>query len=181
MDTRHRNNLKIISALLLIVTVAATVSCKTRRSNSATVGATATEGTTGALHPDSIFAAIERSPCFGRCPVFKATIYNNGKAVYIGRTSVSKLGMFTASVTADQLKSLSQKATELRLDTLQNQYVNEHLADFPSHQIKILTGNILKSVYVMDTDPPSSIIEFEKTLEELLDQLTWTKVSQKDE
>lgn len=181
MVTRHRNNWSLFAALFLVI-VAVGVSCKTRKSDSATVGATATvQNTTGASHPDSVFAYIERSPCFGRCPVFKATIYNNRKAVYEGRANVSKSGTFTATVTADQLKSLSQKAAELKLDTLQNEYVNKHLADYPSHSFKILTGNNLKSVRVMDTNPPATIIQFEKTLEELLDQLTWTRTNQKDE
>jgi hypothetical protein len=141
-------------------------SCKTH---------TASTTLTGAQHPDSIFASIERSPCFGRCPVFTAVIYNNGKAVYEGRTGVTRLGRFTGTASGEQMKLLEEKAAELSIDTLSNEYVNEHLADFPSHRMSILIKGNLKTVYVMETDPPSVIPDFESFLEKILDQVEWTK------
>jgi Domain of unknown function (DUF6438) len=159
---------------ITIVVFASLFACKARQSvkeNSAN----------GNLHPDSVFTSIERSPCFGKCPVFKAVILNSGKAVYEGRSSVKKLGMFTGLVSEAQIKLLQQKAMDLKMDTLLAEYVNPHLADFPSHKVSFLIKGELKSIYIMSTDPPLPVTEYEQLLEETLDQVNWTKMEPEQE
>ncbi len=89
--------------------------------------------------------------------------------------------MFTGNVSEAQIKLLQQKAINLKMDTLQAEYVNPHLADFPSHKVSFLMKGELKGVYVMSTDPPSAITEYEQLLEETLDLVNWTKMEPKNE
>lgn len=149
----------------MLFVFAAFLSCKTGSKTAATE--------TGAMHPDSVFATLERSPCFGRCPSFNATIYNNGKAVYQGHSSVNKLGKWTGTVTTEQMKTLTAKAIEIRLDTLNDSYVNKYLVDFPGHGVSILMNGKLKKIEVMETEVPVSIHTFENLVEEILNQVDW--------
>ena len=130
---------------------------------------------TGVFHPDSIFATLERQPCFGRCPAFYVTIYNSGKAVYEGHSTVEKLGRWNGTLTKDQMKQITDKAAEFHLDTLQNEYVNKYLVDFPGHSFSVILNGSLKRVTVMETQLPEIIYTFEKHMEEIISQVSWTK------
>jgi len=41
---------------------------------------------------------LERSGCFGHCPVYKLTLRDDGSATYIGYSSVPKIGTFVAQI-----------------------------------------------------------------------------------
>ena len=84
--------------------------------------------------------------------------------------------MFTGNVSVAQIKLLQEKAIELKMDSLQAEYINPHLADFPSHKVSFLIKGEQKSVYIMSTDPPSAVTEYEQLLEETLDLVNWTKM-----
>jgi hypothetical protein len=162
--------LKCLNNLLRIVIVAfvmIAVSCHSRIYNASA---------SGANHPDSVFASLQRAPCFGRCPAFTAVIYNNGTATYEGRSSVGRQGFYKGNIGTAEMKAILKSAEDLKIDTLQDEYINRQLADFPSHGFSILINGKLKQVYVSDTDPPSVINEFEKILEETIEKIPWTKV-----
>ena len=44
-------------------------------------------------------AAIEKSPCFGKCPVYTMQIFKDGKVLYEGRMNTKKLGTFQKNIT----------------------------------------------------------------------------------
>jgi hypothetical protein len=157
---------------IVLFAAIAIASCKTGSNTTATGGA---------LHPDSIFATLERQPCFGHCPAFYATIYNNGKAVYEGHSTVTKLGKWTGKLTADQMRQLSDKAIEFRLDTLGDDYINKNLVDFPGHSVSILMNGRLKKISVMETQIPQAILTYENFMEDILNQVEWKKEEPKKE
>jgi hypothetical protein len=135
---------------------------------------------TGYNHPDSLFASIERSPCFGRCPVYKAIIYNNGKATYEGRSSVVRQGLYHGTATSEQLEILRNSAESLRLDTLGNEYVQSALTDFPAQKLSIVVKGTLKNIFIRHTEPPGAIMQFEKLLDEEIEKIQWEKVADTD-
>jgi hypothetical protein len=164
-------DIKCRNKIFVLILLSAFVACKPSMQ---------TAGSSPAEHPDSVFASLKRSPCFGRCPAFTAVIYNNGKAEYEGRSSAVRQGLYRSVMSETQMKAIQKAASDMRLDTLNEKYINEHLADFPPHSFSILINGSLKHVYVMDTDPPSSIEQFEKLLESEIEKLDWKKVEQTD-
>ena len=44
---------------------------------------------------DSLFVTLERTPCFGKCPVYTVSIYNKGFVRFIGKKDVEPLGSNT--------------------------------------------------------------------------------------
>ena len=43
-----------------------------------------------------------KNPCFGKCPMYALTLYNNGDAEYVGRANVEKLGTYTKKIETEK-------------------------------------------------------------------------------
>jgi hypothetical protein len=56
-------------------------------------------------------ATIERTPCFGTCPVYQVSIFGDGTVRFVGKQDVKQQGTATASVSREAVDSL---VTELR-------------------------------------------------------------------
>ncbi len=50
--------------------------------------------------------AIERAGCFGRCPVYFATISADGQITYKGEKFVDKIGTYTGHISTVEFKKL---------------------------------------------------------------------------
>jgi Domain of unknown function (DUF6438) len=60
--------------------------------------------------PRYMIVQIERTSCFGKCPAYKARIWNDGVAEYEGKNHVPNIGKFTAMASAETIKTLQQSA-----------------------------------------------------------------------
>jgi hypothetical protein len=49
---------------------------------------------------------LERTPCFGTCPSYKLTIYDDGKVEYEGREYVKRKGKAEGQITKAELEKL---------------------------------------------------------------------------
>ena len=124
---------------------------------------------------DSLFASIKRTPCYGRCPIYEAKIYNSGFVVYEGKRFVDKEGVFTTKLDSDQLSQISQKASELRFFELNDEY-DSPVTDFPTTYTSIKNGNITKMVKNR-VGGPENLKALESFLDEMLNSASWTKKS----
>jgi hypothetical protein len=118
---------------------------------------------------DSIYASIKRTPCYGRCPIYEATIYKSGLVIYNGNRFVERLGKHKARLTKNQLSQIADKADAVRYFELENNY------DSPAITVLKVAG---KSKEVKNrVGGPENLKEYEKYLDDLLNGLTWTKVA----
>jgi hypothetical protein len=67
---------------------------------------------------------LERSPCFGTCPVYKLAIYSDGKVEYEGLEFVKKTGKAEGRITEDELKQLISEFEKIDYFNLADQYVS---------------------------------------------------------
>ena len=44
-----------------------------------------------------------KNPCFGRCPIYSLTIYNDGKVVYVGQRFTQKMGTYTKQISTEEV------------------------------------------------------------------------------
>lgn len=121
---------------------------------------------------DSLFASIEKTYCFGKCPVFSFHIYNSGYAVYTGTANVNLMGRHTTRLTKEQMIYLIDKANEINYFELKDVYDNEGITDLPSTTTSIVINGERKSVKKR-YDFPRSIVIFETAFEELIKRLRW--------
>lgn len=121
---------------------------------------------------DSLFVSLERSYCFGTCPVYKIEIYNSGYAVYIGQANTDKIGTFTTTFSKDQLNSLTSVAKEINYMELNDVYDNPGVTDLPSTVSSIVINGVRKTVK-RRVGYPQSIVVFEKQIDTIIDEASW--------
>lgn len=122
---------------------------------------------------DSLFVSLERSYCFGTCPVYKIEIYNSGFAVYTGQANTDKIGTFTTKFSKDQLNSLTNVAKEINYMSLNDVYDNPGVTDLPSHTSSIVINGVRKTVK-RRIGYPQSIVVFEKQIDAIIGETNWT-------
>lgn len=146
----------LLSSLLLSL-----FACKQTRSTETTPIINPT--TTEAPQP---FVSMSKTPCYGKCPSYTLTIFNNGHLVYHGKRFVEKEGIYDGTITADQLTLIKEKIDAVHFFELSSKYDNQ-ATDIPSCIIEVNLNGKTKKI----TDrvgAPKELKELEKLIEELV-------------
>lgn len=123
---------------------------------------------------DSLFVSIERTPCYGQCPMYKFSIYTSGYAVYEGKRFVEKLGKYEARISASVMEEIEQKAKAINYFGFRDEYPKTAV-DFPSVKTSMVLDGKRKNI--MDgTGAPTALKEFEKYLDSVKDSVEWRQV-----
>lgn len=120
-------------------------------------------------------ASIKRTPCYGRCPIYKLTIMDNGEVVYQGKQFVEKLGTYSGLLTSEDLKTILEKAKETNYFELDDAY-DVPIADFPTCVTSVTKDGKTKRVMNKQGAPPS-LKKFELYLDSLIEGLELKKIS----
>ena len=116
-----------------------------------------------------------KNPCFGRCPIYAITLYNDGKVEYVGRDNVTKMGTFTKQIPTDTIAALLHRFHAIKFWEMQDRYKSE-LADSPKTIITLFQKDTSKTVRG-DHSRPAKLIAIEKSLVALADsEEGWTKI-----
>lgn len=173
--------------LILSIIFSFTLACKSKKVQSETVKSnesktevieketTAFVDQTQKNLPDSLFAQLQRTPCFGRCPIYTVSFYENGFVLYKGEKWVEREGMYSSLATEKQLNKIRDKAEAINFFELKDQYDNEHVTDLPS-TITTLKGEQGFKVVANRYEGPEKLEELEKLIDELVDSLEWKEV-----
>ncbi|MFZ4542539.1 MAG: DUF6438 domain-containing protein [Saprospiraceae bacterium] len=120
---------------------------------------------------------IERTICYGNCPVYTATLRSDGKALYVGSRSVELLGTYEAEVGKEQIAEILEKAKQVDFFKFADHYPlnrNNIIADLPYTYTTFCDG--MKKKKISDNyDSPENLQWFEKELDIFFNQLTWKK------
>lgn len=115
---------------------------------------------------ESIFITMERTPCLGKCPSYKLTIFNTGNVTYEGYTFAEKEGHYKSKLTKAQLIKLEQKIEEIKLFGLQDKY-DAQITDIPS--CVLLVNHKGKTKKIIDRHGgPEELKQFEKLIDTLV-------------
>jgi hypothetical protein len=66
--------------------------------------------------------SLERTACFGRCPVYRITVTSAGAVTYEGRANVRHIGSATAKISADSVTGLLREMEAAGYFTLSDRY-----------------------------------------------------------
>ncbi len=127
---------------------------------------------------DSIFVQIQRTPCFGRCGIYTATIYNDGKVRYIGEKWVEKEGVYEGKVSQDVMNKILSYANDIKYFEMDSEYDNKSVTDLPSTITWVRNNESLKTV-ANRYGGPKELSDFEKYLDTLFNSMDLEKVSDK--
>lgn len=173
--------------LILSIILSFTLSCKSKKVQSETVEKTEAktdivEKETSAFInqtqknlPDSLFAQLQRTACFGSCPIYTVSFYAGGYVLYQGEKWVDLEGVFYSRVSEKQLSEIQKKAEAINFFEMKAQYDNEHVTDLPS-TITTLKGEEGFKVVANRYEGPERLEELEKLIDEIVDSLEWKEV-----
>jgi Domain of unknown function (DUF6438) len=123
---------------------------------------------------NELMVSLQRTPCFGRCPVFKIELFGDGKVVYEGRAFSTRLGTHKAIASPELMKAILQKASDIKYLTFNAKYPKGEsmITDIPTTISYVKLGTESKMVY-NNYDAPTELLEFERWLESQFEGLKW--------
>lgn len=132
-------------------------------------------------NPDTVIY-LEKTACYGSCPVFSATILANGDVYYRGKQNVDKIGAYTARINKRQIQLIDQKILSIGFFDLAGQYPedeNNIILDFP--WIYLFSEFRDKQNHIaINNGAPAELLDFIDYVEQKLDGLYWNLREEKD-
>lgn len=131
---------------------------------------TASCSSSSSMNPGKSKKVIEmtKGPCYGNCPVFTLTIYENGYATYRGERYTDRLGTYGKKLDKAQMQRLLDEFKKTNLWQYRDVYVGR-IPDMQSVTITYHEGARKKTVAGKEIRPNSV-----KWLESVLDQVANT-------
>lgn len=124
------------------------------------------------INDTALFMSLQRTPCFGTCPVYVVTVWQDGGAVYQGGQNAARVGRFVGHLDQVQRTALLRRAQELGFFTLEDRYDGE-VTDLPSTIITVVAGERRKQVLGRVGFPPA-FKHFRSYADSLFEQVEWT-------
>jgi hypothetical protein len=117
---------------------------------------------------------LERTACFGFCPIYKLTVYGNGKVVYEGKRFVKVTGTRTTTISQTALRKLIADFQKINYFKLQDSYTGGH-TDAPSAITSLTMGKKQKTVhhYLPSPDAPTQLTELENKIDAVVNSKQW--------
>ncbi len=117
----------------------------------------------------------QRTPCNGRCPVYTASIFANGRVEYDGQRYVALLGKHTLSLPPATVAAMLAEARRIGFAKLAERYTG-NTADLPATIITVHpAGKPLHAVYAAE-NIPASLQGYIDYLNSRIDPLSGTNV-----
>jgi Domain of unknown function (DUF6438) len=131
--------------------------------------------------PQDLKITLERTDCFGGCPVYKLTIIADGTVVFEGRRFVKQEGApIKSSVSRERLKQLIAEFDRVKFFSLEDDYSEIRLScptDQPSAITSIRINGKSKTInhYLGCLEPkvPKGLTELENKIDEIVNTAQW--------
>jgi hypothetical protein len=130
--------------------------------------------------PSDASIALERTSCFGSCPVYTVTIDARGTVTYEGERFVRVIGRRTAQIDLSIVAGLLERAERIRFFQMRDAYrviesadgTVTHVTDLPTTIVTITVNGRTKRVedYV---GAPDSLAEFEREVDAAAGTTRW--------
>jgi Domain of unknown function (DUF6438) len=121
-------------------------------------------------------ATIERTPCYGRCPIYKVTIFRDGVVEYEGKRFVKTRGQATGHISPEQLTALDQLFQQHGYLALKDSYEEYDMTDMPSVYTSYSPApGQTKSIkhYHGDQSAPEELVEVEAGIDRIIHIEQW--------
>ncbi len=147
------------SALIIIGIVVFSMACKSTQN----------------LSSDGVIISMQKTRCFGSCPVYTIEISGNGFLTYRGVENVDMLGEFKAIMDRSTFDTLVEEFRNSNFFEFEESYTST-ASDLPTTYISFTDGG--KSLKITDYDgAPAELKRLEGLVEELVPKLKWEKTT----
>lgn len=122
----------------------------------------------------SVVITLERTRCFGECPVYVLTIRGDGTVIFDGKEFVWSHGKHYAVIGQQQIRDLVGEFYRIDFFSLPH-FTNVDFTDFPSAVTTITVNGTTKSVshYHGDEAAPHELYELERKIDEAANSNYW--------
>ncbi|MDQ3536037.1 MAG: DUF6438 domain-containing protein [Bacteroidota bacterium] len=126
--------------------------------------------------PEDAIIYMERTQCYGSCPVYSYHIFENGKAQYLAKENVEKIGTFYTILSEEKMEALIDMFYRYEFFEFENRYV-DLITDLPTTYIYFSHNGLEKKI----TDyhgAPVQLKNLEKEVDEFMQSLEWEKIEE---
>ena len=124
---------------------------------------------------------LERTPCFGTCPVYTLTVHSSGVVEFAGTNHVKTKGAQTGRISAANFAKLAKKIEEIDFFGLRDRYDGKNpdgsgssVTDLPTRKTTVTRGDETKTVANYFRGPPG-LTELELLIDELAKSAQWVR------
>ncbi len=126
--------------------------------------------------PSDFEFSIEKTPCHGTCPIYKAYVNSKGEVMYQGKRFTEYVGEWKAKMSKEQLMQLYNILEQANLFQYEDEYDNKGITDLPSTILHYKANGKSKTIRAR-YKIPTELEELQKQLHTLIHSLEYTKVS----
>ena len=120
---------------------------------------------------------LERTACFGFCPIYQITIENDGTVSYVGEMFVAVEGERKSEISQSQVRRLARELERIDFLSLQDNYTDMGATDMPSAITTLVLNGEVKTIvhYHGDSSAPENLTSLENLIDELTNSEQWIK------
>ncbi len=144
---------KILSLFLLL-----TLSCGVSKNRS--------EQKTKEVNKELIIS-LERTPCYGTCPIYKMEVFSDGSAFFHGERFVDKIGDFQFTVSKKTIDYILKRAEEIGFFEMEDIYTG-NITDLPK-TITFIKSEKGEKKIIDYYNAPKILKEFESLVDGCID------------
>jgi Domain of unknown function (DUF6438) len=132
--------------------------------------------------PDGPVITLERTACFGRCPVYSVAVSTDGTVQYEGKAHVAHVGHASTRVEPSQIRALLSEIDQAGYFSLPERYTasepacGRYASDSPSVTTSVKLHGATKRV-VHDygcSNAPGALTVLERRIDDVLGSAQWT-------
>lgn len=123
------------------------------------------------LHRLNKLVSMNVGPCYGNCPVYTITVYDNGIAAYEGERFTERRGVHIRNIGRAALKSLKQELVAANLWEFPNAF-RSRIPDLSTVTIEYFENGRSKVIRGKDGRPPQ-VLKIQELLEQIANEGDW--------
>ena len=116
----------------------------------------------------SVEITLERTGCYGTCPVYSVTVHGDGTVIYEGKHFVRIEGVRTYTIPEESVAELVGMFYEINYFSLNDRY-DASVTDLPTVITSITVGNETKTVSNYANSGPERLYYLESKIDEITD------------
>ena len=135
----------------------------------------APKGASAGGSPAPILATLERTGCFGTCPIYSVTVRTDGTVEYEGRRFVKLRGHRVGKLDAHQLAALRAAFSEAKFLALEDRFACFEATDNPSAIVTYRSGDKVRTLrhYYGCLSAPKTMETLERKVDEIAGTEKW--------
>jgi len=129
--------------------------------------------------PSDFYFKMEKTPCYGTCPIYQVEVFANGRTRLNGKRFLQWIGTHETVLAPDSLFWLYSLLENANLFQYEDRYDNPGITDVPS-TIITYSGNGKKKTIFMRSYVPEALRELDIQLHDFFMRQSYQRVEETD-